>query len=277
MRTRRRTQSLAAVALALASIWAFPAGANALASPAGALEMVGPPTTANATQSGNWFGYGQGAVQRRVTLFRSITGDWTVPRATQHRKGQAESSSDWIGIGGGCVNSGCTAGDTTLIQTGTEQDVSSTGRASYSAWWEVIPEPATTIRTLKLAAGNRMRAAITELAPQLWKITITDLTTKHSFSTTTAYSSTQDTAEWIEETPLVLGAAPGFASLPNLTSPAFDRATTNGHPAHLVPSQEVDLTDSGGRVIGSPSAPDRNEDGFNTCTWARTCPAPRAS
>lgn len=168
-------------------------------------------------------------------------------------------------------------GDETLIQTGTEQDVSSNGKASYSAWWETIPQPATPIAKLKVGPGDRMHAAVREVSPQLWKITITDLTTKQSFSTTVAYSSSQDTAEWIEETPLVIGAGTGFAPLPNLTSPSFDQASTNGHPAHLTASQEIDLTGSGGKVIGAPSAPDRNRDGFNACTWARVCSAPTTS
>ena len=77
----------------------------------------------NANQSSNWFGYNQGTLEQGTKLFHSITGDWTVPAATQHTAGQAEASSDWIGIGGGCVDAGCTFTDNTLIQTGTEQDV----------------------------------------------------------------------------------------------------------------------------------------------------------
>src|SRR5437016_154851 len=96
---------------------------------------------ANSNQSGNWFGYNQGTLEKGGTLFSSITGDWTVPAASQHTGGQDEYSSDWIGIGGGCVDAGCTVGDNTLIQTGTEQDVATNGAASYSAWWELIPGP----------------------------------------------------------------------------------------------------------------------------------------
>src|SRR5881394_406517 len=96
---------------------------------------------ANANQSSNWFGYNQGTLEKGNKLFNSISGDWTVPTATQHTSGQAESSSDWIGIGGGCVDSGCAVTDSTLIQAGSESDIASNGRASYSAWWEIIPGP----------------------------------------------------------------------------------------------------------------------------------------
>src|SRR3954447_9599387 len=85
---------------------------------------------ANTNQSTNWFGYNLGTLERGETLFNAITGDWTVPAATQHTRGQDEYSSDWIGIGGGCVDAACTAGDSTLIQTGTEQDVDTSGNAS---------------------------------------------------------------------------------------------------------------------------------------------------
>src|SRR5207302_9178649 len=86
----------------------------------------------HANSSNNWFGYNQGTLEQGSKLCNSVSGDWTVPTATQHTAGQAESSSDWIGIGGGCIDSGCTATDPTLIQTGTEQDVSASGSATYS-------------------------------------------------------------------------------------------------------------------------------------------------
>src|SRR5689334_3238322 len=111
---------------------------------------------ANTNQSNNWFGYNQGTLEKGGKLFNSISGDWTVPTATQHTAGQAESSSDWIGIGGGCIDAGCTAGGNTLIQTGTEQDVDSSGKASYGAWWEVIPAPSINISTFTPKPGDQM-------------------------------------------------------------------------------------------------------------------------
>jgi hypothetical protein len=33
-------------------------------------------------------------------------------------------------------------------------------------------------------------------------------------------------------------------------------------------------TGTEGRVIGAPSAPDPDADGFNACTWATSCSAP---
>jgi hypothetical protein len=245
----------------------------------GQLLRVGPRLHADTNTSSNWFGYNQGALEQGGKLFHSISGEWTVPTATQHTAGQAEASSDWIGIGGGCVDAGCTITDPTLIQTGTEQDVSASGSASYYAWYELVPAPELQITSMPVSPGDRIYASIAEVVPdsELWTITIRDLTDGQSYSTTVPYSSTHATAEWIEETPLEIGTNAGFAALPNLTSPAFDLATTNGAPANLKPSEELDLVDSGGSVIGAPSAPDPDSDGFNACTWAATCSAPSSS
>ncbi len=233
---------------------------------------------ANTNESSNWFGYNLGSLALGGTLFNSIAGDWTVPAASSHTKGQDEYSSDWIGIGGGCVDAGCTVGDNTLIQTGTEQDAPAAGGSAYSAWWEVIPGPSIGI-SMTIKPGDHMHASVAETVPDsnVWVITLQDVTENETFSQTVPYSSTHATAEWIEETPLILGANAGFAALPNLTSPAFDLATVNGRPANLNTSEEMDLIDSNNNVIGTPSAPDPDADGFNACTWATSCSAPSGS
>jgi hypothetical protein len=255
-------------AAAAAAIWA--ATASAATSAHGQLLDV----RANTNQSTNWFGYNQGSVELGGTLFNAITGDWIVPRASQHTAGQEEFSSDWIGIGGGCVDAGCTVGDSTLIQTGTEQDVDANGTASYGAWWEVIPGPSLAITNMTVAPGDHMHASIAEVVPgsNVWTIVLQDVTRNETFTQTVPYSSTHLTAEWIEETPLLIGTNAGFAALPNLTSPSFTAATVNGRPAGLKASEEIQLISSDAAVIGTPSAPNATADGFDACTWATTCP-----
>jgi hypothetical protein len=196
-----------------------------------------------------------------------------VPTATQHTAGQAEDSADWIGIGGGCVDSGCTVTDSTLIQTGTEQDVPSTGAASYDAWYELVPAPEFEISNMTIEPGDSMHASIAEVVADsnLWTITIQNLTRDETFTTTVPYSSTHATAEWIEETPLEIGTDAGFAALPNLTNPGWTSATVNGASADLESSEQMDLVDSSGDVIGAPSAPNSTANGFDECTWASTC------
>jgi hypothetical protein len=160
-----------------------------------------------------------------------------------------------------------------LIQTGTEQDVDATGVPSYSAWWEIVPAPSISISNMTVSPGDHMHASISELVndADVWNITIQDVTRNESFSTTVPYPSTHATAEWIEETPLEIGTNAGFAALPNLTNPAFSSGTVNGAAVKLTPSEEMQLIDSGGNVIGTPSAPNAAGSGFDACTWAATC------
>jgi Peptidase A4 family len=270
----RSARLTAAVALALAAAAVTAGGASAATLSAhGQLLHLAPGVRANANQSNNWFGYNQSSLEQGDKLFNSISGNWTVPTATQHTSGQAEASSDWIGIGGGCVDSGCTVTDSTLIQTGTEQDVSSAGAPSYSAWYELVPAPSLTISSITVHPGDQMHASISQVATDadVWNITISDLSTGQSYSTTVPYSSTMSTAEWIEETPLEIGTNAGFAALPNLTNPAFSSGTVNGSTVALSPMEEMDLIDSNGNVIGAPSAPNSAGSGFDACAWASSC------
>ena len=201
------------------------------------------------------------------TSFSAVSGSWTQPTA-DCGAGSPSHSAFWVGLGG-------YSGDH-LEQTGTSADCSATGQASYSAWYEVIPAPSLTISKMKVSAGDHMHAAVSQVVGgvDLWKITLQDLTKNETYTTTVPYSSTHDTAEWIEETPLEIGTNAGFAALPNLTSPDFDLATTNGQPANLNSSEEMQLIDSNSNVIGTPSAPDSDTDGFAACTWATSCSVP---
>lgn len=260
------------VALAAVAVGAGSASAAGLTAH-GQLLHLAPGAKFHANQSSNWFGYGQGTLEQGSKLFDSITGDWTVPAATEHTSGQAEASSDWIGIGGGCVDAGCTVTDSTLIQTGTEQDVDATGAPTYSAWWELVPAPSVSISNMTVSPGDHMHASLSEVVndANVWNITITDVTKNETFTTTVPYPSTHATAEWIEETPLEIGTDAGFAALPNLANPAFSSGTTNGSAVTLTSSEEMQLIDSGGNVIGTPSAPTGGGSGFDACTWATTC------
>jgi hypothetical protein len=260
------------VALAAVTLGAGSASAAGLTAH-GQLLHLAPGLKLHANQSSNWFGYSQGTLEQGSKLFNSISGDWTVPAATQHTSGQAEASSDWIGIGGGCVDAGCTVTDSTLIQTGTEQDVDATGAPSYSAWWELVPAPSISISNMTVSPGDHMHATISEVVndADAWNITIQDVTKGESFSNTVPYPSTHGTAEWIEETPLEIGTNAGFAALPNLTNPAFSSGTVNGSAVKLTTSEEMQLIDSNSNVIGTPSAPNAAGSGFDACTWATTC------
>ena len=265
------TATAAAAATAISAPSASAVSSSSPATRVGSTLHVVKGTTFNARTSGNWFGYVQGTLEKAGNpTFHKISGTWRVPTATQHVSGQAANSSTWVGIGGGCVDQTCLVGDNTLIQAGTEQDVSASGAASYYAWYEIIPAPS--LRTnLVVHAGDKITCTIAEGAPGVWKITLKNLTTGGSFNTTLPYSSSYLTAEWVDETPLTTA---GFANLPNLTPTHFDNATVNGKNANLLAKERIYLTGGNGNVIGSASVPQADKNGFGACTWTTSCGVP---
>jgi hypothetical protein len=136
-----------------------------------------------------------------------------------------------------------------------------------------VPAPSLTISGMTVEPGDAMHASLSEVVndSNAWTITIQDLTRGESYTTTMPYSSSHATAEWIEEKPLEIGTNAGFAALPNLTNPGWTSATVNGASAGLKSSEEMDLIDSNGNVIGAPSAPNSTANGFDECTWASSC------
>ena len=228
-----------------------------------------------ANQSFNWAGYVQGALEKNTT-FHSIAATWVVPTATPHRPGEAEYSSSWIGIGGGCLDTSCTLTDATLIQAGVGHDIDAAGNADYYAWWETIPAPLVRT-TLPVHAGDRVGVAIIDdRIPEIWTIVIANLTTRGVFTITLPYASTYGSAEWVIETPVVITDAGAIqvGPMPNLSVVRFDYARANGAPPAFVAAERMELVDFDLTPIATPSLPDAQGDGFNDCTYAATCPAP---
>jgi hypothetical protein len=223
----------------------------------------------NMSQSNNWSGYNKGVLETG-TPFQSISGSWVVPTASAHKKGEDEYSSSWVGIGGGCLDTSCLATDNTLIQAGTEQDVAADGTASYSTWYELIPAPSIST-PLAVHPGDTVKVDIGQAVPEVWNITITDVTTGQNFTTTVPYPSTYGTAEWVEETPLLLGTNAGFSAMPNLGTVQFSGATVNGANAGLQSAEAIQLVDPNGQVLATPSAPNSTRDGFSDCTYSSSC------
>jgi len=265
----RRTSISLAVA-----VTAIIAGPGAVSAPAAAPEhhvglITGAHAGLNMSQSNNWSGYNKGVLETRKT-YQEISGTWVVPTATQAHSGQAEFSSTWVGIGGGCLNTSCLATDNTLIQAGTEQDVDASGHASYSAWWEIIPAPSITV-SLPVSAGQRVHVDVNQTLPGVWKISINNLSTGGWFTKTVPYASTHATAEWILETPLLIGTNAGFSAMPKLSTVVFDPGTLNKGAPDLQAAEAIQLVGTNGQVVATPSAPDSDRDGFADCTFATSC------
>jgi hypothetical protein len=100
----------------------------------------------------------------------------------------------WVGIGGFNWNSPA------LEQIGTEVDCSRDGRISSSAWVELVPAAARTIR-VQIRPGDQIRASVIVSGHQV-KVRLSNLTTHHSFARTLRASAVDvSSAEWIMEAP----------------------------------------------------------------------------
>jgi hypothetical protein len=177
------------VAAALALAWCGLAAPSARASTATVL-------------SPNWGGYAvTGAKYRRVT------GTWIVPRGLC-TAGSPDASAVWVGLGG--FNEGSDA----LEQTGTELDCTSSGRAQYTAWYELVPALSVTL-PMKVHAGDRISASVTVVRTQV-ALVLRDSTTGARFAKTLHMPVAPDvtSAEWIVEAPSACARSGGCQILP---------------------------------------------------------------
>jgi hypothetical protein len=233
--------------------------------------VKGGPTFADSTSS-NWSGYNLGYLSTDTKYFE-VTGTWIVPTAAPHKAGQSEHGATWIGIGGGCLNTSCTETDDTLIQAGTSENVSKTGVAHYSAWYELIPETSVTEK-IAIHPGDHIHCFISSTGPGEWTIQLKDETDGLGFVENTAYSSSELTAEWIVETPAVIStkSGAGLANLPNLGVVKFFGSKVNEeNTAGLVAADAIQLINSKSKPISTPSDPNAKGTSFEVCTWASTC------
>ena len=120
--------------------------------------------------------------------------------------------------------------------------------------WPYPHERGVPATTCGYGSTSESRTLFTRLAPLVglngsttipsWR----NLTTGRRFSTTTPYSSSMDTAEWIEETPLIIGTGgTGLAAMPNLGTVHFTSATLNHANPSYHPVDEMQLVNSSGR------------------------------
>lgn len=128
--------------------------------------------------------------------FSAVSGQWTQPRVACTANSQPSYSADWVGLGGGGQQSSA------LEQIGTQADCGTSGRASYYAWYELVPSAPVKL-SLTVHAGDDIWAR-TAVSGDRVSLYITDRTTHETWDRTlTMTSATPDTstAEWVAEAP----------------------------------------------------------------------------
>ncbi len=216
--------------------------------------------------SSNWGGYAvASSFSSPVAVITAVEGSWVVQ--TVLPSSSATYSAQWIGIGGYFM------GDASLIQTGTESD-STGGVQSYDAWYELLPASETSISTITVSPGDTMSASVICTASctsttQTWTISIEDMTTGKSFSTSVSYASSLLSAEWIEERPEVCSIVCSLTTLANFGTADFgfdytavsstDYATVSSvssvnTPIGSLTSTSITMDGNSGNPIAQPSA-----------------------
>ncbi len=135
------------------------------------------------------------------------------------------ADATWVGIGG-------VSGSQDLIQAGT-QAVVENGQAVYKAWIETLPQVSVDV-PLVVSPGDSVSVSLLEegAGSSQWLVVFANNTTGQQYQTTTTYTSSLSSAEWIEEMPTVSEGrltARDF-SLDNFGTVAFTnaQATQNG-------------------------------------------------
>lgn len=236
-------------------------------------------TNSGIIESANWSGYAV-AHYGTATYYKSASGTWTVASAAIPPGMPFGFSSSWVGIGGFCENSACTRGDATLIQLGTESDVTASG-TQYYAWYEMLPKAEVPISGFAIHTGDVVFASLSApssslpLTTQSWILTLINQTTKKTWTKTVSYHSSELSSEWIEEAP---SSQFGILPLANFGKINFITTAVNGSnsPAFAT-KNEILMIDPYGQT-SNPSAHNKSDNGFNAC-WGNatftTCVAPK--
>lgn len=170
-------------------------------------ELEGRLTPATLTYSGNWSGY---AVNTGPGAVSQVTGSWVVPTVSTNVAGY---SSAWVGIDG--------FSSSTVEQTGTDSDYVN-GQAQYYAWYEMYPAGFVKL-SLAISPGDTISASVSNTSPGQFVLSLTDVTTGKSFSTTQTSSQAQrSSAEWILEAP---SSTAGILPLANFGTINFSGAS----------------------------------------------------
>jgi peptidase A4-like protein len=189
------------------------------------------------SRSSNWSGYAATG-----SLVTSVTGSWIVPTVSSTSAG---ADATWVGIGG------LTGRD--LIQAGTQAMVSANGTVEYSAWTEMLPQSSRTV-PLEVRAGDAVTVTLTQQSGTNWLITINNDTTKENYSVTMQYSSSNSSAEWIQEAP---SAGRGIVPLDQFGTLRFTAgsAVVNGKSQSLADlgARAITMINGAGQAIAQPS------------------------
>ncbi|MCI4369370.1 MAG: G1 family endopeptidase [Thermoplasmata archaeon] len=256
-----------AMAIALIALGPAAVGLSSVGHPAGfasGAHVV--PRTTSAAGSSNWGGY---AVSTSNNAVSDVKGAWVVP----HFKGACgglynfSAASFWVGIDGWS--------DTTVEQIGTSVECNSVlyiSAVTYFAWYEFYPSAPVAL-AMTISPGDQVKAEVKYTSSAGFTVSIKDVTTGSSFSTSKSVSANRSSAEWIAEAP---SSTSGVLPLVDFAKVSFTgcTATVSGssHPVSYYSNYAVTMWNTAGTAKkATPSALGPLGTGFSV-TWVRYGP-----
>jgi hypothetical protein len=191
--------------------------------------------------SHNWSGYAASSGK-----YTGVSGTWTVPQPNTSGSSTGVGAT-WVGIGGVSSHD--------LIQAGTQDVSAGSGQAQFQTWIETLPQASQQV-PLAVEPGDSVTVSINEQGAGAgqWTISITNNTSGQNYHTSVTYTSSESSAEWIEEAP---SGSSGVLPLDNFNSVSFTAATAvvNGQTVDLTQAsaQPITMVNSNGQALAVPS------------------------
>jgi hypothetical protein len=178
-----------------------------------------------AATSTNWAGY---AATKNGIRFRRVAATWVQPTVSC-TPGEPGYSANWVGLGGYHRTS------TALEQIGTEADCTASGKAVYSAWYELVPDTSKAVN-IAVKAGDTVSASVAVRGHTV-HLRLANRTRGTLFEKTLSAASVDTTsAEWIVEAPALCRSGGGggclITPLANFATTGFSAATATTIGGH---------------------------------------------
>ena len=217
--------------------------------------------------STNWSGYAVTGAPGSVT---DVKASWTVPAIQGSCPSTNQYSSFWVGIDGYSDNS--------VEQIGTDSDCQN-GAPTYYAWFEFYPHPMFIINSLTVNPGDTISAEVKYSGKNQFTVSISDVNTGQSFSTTTRVNAQRSSAEWIAEAPSSAGGVLPLADFGtayfglNYTAVASTSYATVGGKTSAIGSfgssvQEITMVTPNGTIKAQPSGLSSDGTSFSDAWWS---------
>lgn len=213
------------------------------------------------TAKGSFFSpYWSGYVSTNGKYY-AASARWIEPGVAPVGENYLSEVAIWVGIEGNCFKTRCEE----VIQIGTEGYgilVDPAPLQEHNAWYELYPKPPRLIKGFKIKAGDVIASSIRLISGksknQIWKFTLTNITSGQKWNKVFRVNSSQNYANWIVES-----ASWGIRPLANFGLITFQSIDANNGNIPISAVKDIMIHPKG--QTANPSAINPRTGGFNVC------------